>query len=176
MHKFFFALTLCSPLLALTANAAEEISLRPGLWEVTTSSDLLWLVPQIPPDQMQNIKDLAKDYGFDMPQIENGAAVSNVCITQEMANQKNPPIFYQNQFGCTTKNSTHVGNNYKMDFVCTSAELNGNGTAEGAITSPENFSGKTKFIGTAQGNPVNEQADSNGKWINASCGTVKPLQ
>lgn len=176
MRKCLFALTLLSLLVTSTAGAVEQINMRPGLWEVTTSSDLLWLVPQIPPDQMQNIKDLAKDYGFDMPQIQNGAAVSNVCITQEMANQKNPPVFYQNQLGCTTKNSTRIGNNYKMDFVCTSPELNGNGIAEGAINNTENFSGKTKFNGTAQGNPVNEQADVNGKWVNASCGTVKPLQ
>ena len=174
MHKFLLAITLISPL-SVSANSAE-INMRPGLWEITTTSDLLLLVPHIPADQMQGIKDLAKDYGFDMPQIENGAAISNACITQEMANQKSPPIFSENQLGCTTKNSTRTGNNYKMDFTCASAELQGNGVAEGTITSPENFSGKTKFNGVAQGNPVNEQADINGKWVNASCGAVKPLQ
>jgi hypothetical protein len=150
--------------------------MRPGLWEITTTSDLLLLVPHIPADQMQGIKDLAKDYGFEMPQIENGAAISNACITQEMADQKTPPIFSENQLGCTTKNSTRNGNNYKMDFTCASAELKGDGIAEGTIISPENFSGKTKFNGVAQGNPVNEQADINGKWVSASCGAVKPLQ
>ena len=85
-------------------------------------------------------------------------------------------MFGDNQLGCTTKNSTRTGNNYKMDFVCDSADLKGNGTAEGAITSPENFSGKTKFNGSAQGNMVNEQADVSGKWVGASCGDVKPLQ
>jgi hypothetical protein len=174
MRKIFIALTLISPLLASTANSAE-FNMRPGLWQITTSSDLLWLAPQIPPDQMQNIKNLAKDYGFDMPQIENGAAISNACITQEMANQKTLPNFYQTELGCTSKNAARVGNNYKIDFVCASAELKGNGTAEGTITSPENFSGQTKFNGVAQSNPVNERADISGKWINASCGTVKPL-
>lgn len=174
MNKFLLAIALISPL-SVSANSAE-INMRPGLWEITTTSDLLLLVPHIPADQMQGIKDLAKDYGFEMPQIENGAAISNTCITQEMANQKNPPIFYPNQLGCTTKNSTRTGNNYKMDFTCASAGLQGDGIAEGAIISPENFSGQTKFKGVAQGNPVNEQADINGKWVSASCGAVKPLQ
>jgi hypothetical protein len=175
MRKYFFALNLVFPLLASTANAAD-ISLRPGLWEITTSSDLLLLVPHIPADQMQSIKDLANDYGLEMPQIENGAAISSTCITQEMANQKSPPIFAENQLGCTTKTSTRTGNNYKMDFICDSADLKGSGTAEGVITSAENFTGQTTFNGLAQGNPVNEQANVSGKWINASCGAAKPLQ
>lgn len=175
MHKSFFALSMLLPMLASTAHAAE-ISLRPGLWEVTTTSDLLLLVPHIPADQMRSIKDLANDYGLEMPQIENGAAISSTCITQEMVNQKSPPVFAENQLGCTTKNSTRTGNNYKMDFICDSADLKGNGTAEGVITSAENFSGQTKFNGLAQGNAVNEQAEVTGKWVNASCGTVKPSQ
>jgi hypothetical protein len=174
MHKLLLAITLISPLSA-SANAAE-INLRPGLWEITTTSDLLLLVPHIPADQMQSIKDLANDYGLEMPQIENGAAVSSTCITQEMANQKSPPVFAENQLGCTTKTSTRTGNNYKMDFVCDSADLKGNGIAEGVINSAEKFSGQTKFNGLAQGNAVNEQANVSGKWVGASCGDVKPLQ
>jgi hypothetical protein len=162
------------PMLASAANAAE-INMRPGLWQITTTSDLLLLAPHIPPDQMKNIKDLAKDYGLDMPQIENGAAISNACITQEMAKQKTLPNFYQTELGCTSKNATRSGNNYKVDFICNGADLKGNGTAEGTITSEDTFTGQTIFKGEAQSNPVNKRADINGKWINASCGTIKPL-
>lgn len=172
MHKLLAATAFLS--LATTAQSAET-TMRPGLWEIATTSDLLLLVPHIPADQMQSIKDLANEYGLEMPQIENGAAISKACITPEMANQKSPPIFAQNQLGCVTKNSTRNGNNYKMDFVCDSADLKGTGSAEGTITSAESFTAKTTFNGTAQGNAVNEQADVNGKWIGASCGEVKPL-
>ena len=174
MRKILIGLTLICPLLAATANAAEN-NMRPGLWQITTTSDLLLLVPHIPADQMQGIKDLAKDYGLDMPQIENGAAISQTCITQEMADQKTLPNFYNAQLGCSSKNATRSGNNYKTDFVCTSPDLKGNGTAVGTITSPEAFTGQTNFSGEAQGNPVNERADINGKWLNASCGAVKLL-
>ena len=174
MRKILIGLTLIAPLLAPTANAAE-INIRPGLWQITTSSDLLKLAPHIPADQMQSIKDLASEYGLEMPQIENGAAISQTCITQEMANQKALPNFYNAQLGCTSKNATRNGNNYKTDFVCTSADLKGSGTATGTITGPDAFTGQTNFTGEAQGNPVNEKADINGQWINASCGAVKPL-
>lgn len=174
MHKVLIGLTLITPLLADTTYAAEN-NLRPGLWQITTTSDLLRLAPHLPPDQMQSIKDLAKEYGLDMPQIENGAAISQTCITQEMANQKTLPHFYNEQLGCTSKNASRNGNNYKIDFVCASADLKGSGTAEGTITTPENFTGQTNFSGEAQGSPVNERADISGKWVNTSCGAIKPL-
>ena len=168
---------IAAPALILLASSAfaSDTNLRLGLWEIATSSDLLLLVPHIPADQMQSIKDLATEYGLEIPPIENGAALSKACITPEMASQKAPPIFGENNLGCITKNSSRTGNNYKMDFVCDGADLKGTGTAEGAITSAESFSGKTKFNGLAQGNAVNEQADISGKWIGAMCGDVKPL-
>jgi hypothetical protein len=174
MRKILIGLSLIAPILAPAAYAAET-NMRPGLWQITTTSDLLLLAPHLPPEQMQSIKDLASEYGLEMPQIENGAAISQTCITQEMAKQKMLPNLYNTQLGCSSKNAARSGNNYKIDFVCASADLKGNGTAEGTITNPETFTGQTNFSGEAQGNPVNERADINGKWINASCGAVKPL-
>ena len=174
MRKILIGLTLICPLLSTTAHAAEN-SMRPGLWQITTTSDLLLLVPHLPPEQMQGIKDIASEYGLEMPQIENGATISQTCITQEMADQKTLPNFYNAQLGCSSKNATRSGNSYKTDFVCTSADLKGSGTAEGTITSPEAFTGQTNFTGTVQDNPVNERADINGKWLNTNCGAVKPL-
>jgi len=174
IQKLLIVVSLALPLLTSAAEAAEY-NMRPGLWEITTTSDLLLLAPHIPPDQMQNVKDLAKEYGVDMPEIENGAAISKACITQEMADKRTLPNFYQDRIGCASKSAVRDGNNYKVDFACNSAELKGNGTAEGNLTSAETFSGQTRFTGTAQGNAVNERADIKGKWLNASCGTVKPL-
>lgn len=175
MQKTFFPLVLALALSASNVFAAEH-NMRPGLWEMTTTSDLLRLIPQISPDQMQNLMQLAKQNGFELPQIQNGAAISKVCITQEMANQKNLPIFVQNQAGCSPKNARRSGNKYSLDFVCTGSQLNGNGTASGTFTSAESFSGRSEFTGMAQGNPVNEHADVNGRWVSASCAGTPPAQ
>jgi hypothetical protein len=171
MRKISLGLGICSTLLFANLNAAE-LDLKPGLWQITTTSDLLLLAPHIPPDQMQNIKDLANEYGLEMPQIENGAAISQACISKEMAAQKTLPNFYQSQLGCATKNANRVGNNYKVDFTCNSAELKGNGTAIGRLTSAETFTGQTHFVGEAQGNPVDEKADISGKWLKERCGDL----
>lgn len=167
-----FGLTL---LTATILCHGAEINVRPGLWQVTTSSDLLLLVPHIPADQMQSINDLAKEYGLEMPQIEMGGAVSQACITQEMSAQKTLPVLAQNALGCVSKNASRTGNNYKAEFFCDGPDLKGNVIAEATITDAESFTGKTQFIGAAQGIAVNEKADISGKWINADCGTVKPF-
>lgn len=168
------ALVFASSCMVSVANAADD-NMRPGLWEITTSSDLLWFVPQISPEQMQNLKDLAEQYGVDMPQIQMGEATSKTCITQAMAEQKELPIFYQSELGCSTQNATRSGNRYRLEFICSGPQLQGSGTAEGTLTSPESFAGRTTFDGVAQGRPVNEHADISGRWLNSSCGTVKSL-
>ena len=91
-------------------------------------------------------------------------------------NQKIPTFLNQNQYGCDIKNVTPTGSGYKINLVCESSVLKGNGISEVVFTSPESFSGRTEFNGVVQGNPVNELAYTDGRWISASCGTVKPFR
>lgn len=174
MRRYLLVFTLTSFILAISVNAAET-AMKPGLWEITTTSNLLSLASQIPADQMENINQLAKEYGFEMPAIQNGAAVSNACITQEMANKKIMPSSFQEQAGCAVNKATQNGSNYRVEFVCKNPQLDGSGVAEGTFTNTENFTGKTVFNGTVQGSPIKEQANMSGKWVSASCGNTKPL-
>lgn len=179
MRKIFLphlAASLAASLLAASVSNAADTDMRPGLWELTTTSDLLKLVPYIQPDQMQQLRELARQHGFDMPKIQNGAASSRVCITPEMAQQKIPPHFYHDQSGCTSRDAARTGDNYKMSFVCEGPELKGTGTAEGKLTSPESFAGSTRFDGAVRDIPVNERAEISGRWIAASCGAAKRQQ
>lgn len=163
-------LLLPALLLPFTFTHAADNVMRPGLWEVTTTSKLLGLVSQIPPDQIKDLGDLAKEYGLEMPEIQNGAAKSNACITQEMADQKVLPDSFQAQAGCTVKNVIRTGNHYQADFVCDNAQFSGSGKADGIFTTLESFVGKTTFSGTVQGNPVSDQANITGHWVRNSCG------
>lgn len=165
------AAALCSPF-----PATAQGNMRPGLWEVTTTSDLLRLVPAIPPDQMQRLMNLARQNGFDMPQISNGAATSRACVSPAMAARQTLPILYQHQAGCSTRNASRDGNQYRLDFVCSGANVKGTGKAQGTFTNAESFAGQTAFDGTVNGTPVNEHADISGRWVEANCGAVKPLQ
>ncbi|MFW5432165.1 MAG: DUF3617 domain-containing protein [Methylophilaceae bacterium] len=174
MLKTFTVILLTFSTFSSTAKETNT-NMRAGLWKITTTSDLLLLAQHIPPDQLKGLEQLAKEYGLEMPQLDNGAAISQTCITQEMAEQQMLPDFYQEELGCTSKSATRNGNYYKTDFTCNSDQLKGDGTAKGTVTSPTSFSGTTQFVGLAQGARVNEQADIDGKWISTSCGNVKPL-
>lgn len=172
MHRILLA--LCTFALTTTSVYATDPHMRPGLWEVTTTSDLFRLT-QLSPDGMQGLKDLAEQYGIDTSQLPMGEASSQVCISRETASTDDFPVLHQAELGCKTTNATRNGNKYRFDFACSSPDLKGKGTAEGTFTTSQSFSGRSQFSGVAQGVPVDEQADISGRWVNASCGSVKPM-
>ena len=163
-------------LIITQSQVFAESVIRPGLWEVTTKSDLLGLVTHVPPEQMQQIKRLAKQYGLEMPQINNGMANSKVCITPEMAQQEVPSYLFENQTGCLVKNASRTGNRYQMELTCDNAQFKGNGYAEGLFITPESFSGQAEFDSVVQGSPIVAHAETTGRWVNEHCDVVKPLR
>lgn len=165
MHKSLLFILL----LIMSATSWATNNIRPGLWEITTTSNLLTMVPNIPSQQMQKITSLVEQYGLQMPQIQNGAATSKVCITQQMADQDVPTYFYESQSGCTVNNVTKTGNHYKVNLVCTNTHFQGNGIAKGSFTNPEHFTGQTEFDSVVQGMPVFATAETSGRWIEENC-------
>jgi hypothetical protein len=162
-------------LLLFTTNShAAELLMKSGLWEITTTSRLLHLASQLPPDQLESINAFAKEYGLEIPEIQNGAAKSNSCITPEMAKQKTLPSTFENQAGCTIKHAKRTGNDYRMEYICKSTELDGSGIVEGTLSTNTQFNGRTTFNGLVQGNPFNEQANITGQWISANCALASP--
>lgn len=165
MHK---TLILVSLLMISTTSLATN-TIRPGLWKITTTSNLLAMVPHIPSQQMQQITSLVEQYGLQMPQIRNDAIISNVCITQQMANQEVPTHFYESQSGCSVKNAIKTGNRYKADLSCTNTQFQGIGVAEGYFSNPEHFTGQTEFDSVVQGMPVFATVETSGRWIEETC-------
>ena len=165
MHKALLFILL----LIMSATSWATNNIRPGLWEITTTSNLLAMVPNIPSQKMQQITSLVEQYGLQMPQIQNGAATSKVCITQQMADQDVPTYFYESQSGCSAINAIKTGNHYKVDLSCTNAQFQGIGVAEGYFSSPEHFTGQTEFDSVVQGMPVFENAETSGRWIEENC-------
>lgn len=166
MYKFFCALTI-SMIIASPSFAHQHI--RPGLWEVTTRSGLLSLVPHIPAEHMQQLNDLARRHGLKLPKIKNGAATSHVCITEAMASQDIPAYFYEHRSGCTVQNATRTGNRYRLELICNNQHFQGHGTAEGTFINPESFTGDTEFDSTVSGTPVHASAQTQARWIGERC-------
>ena len=167
--------SVVASLFVLSVAHAQQ-STRPGLWEVTTRSDLLALVPHIPSEQMQQLALLAKHYGFKLPKVDNGTATSHLCITPEMAQQDIPTYFYENRSGCTIQNATRNGNKYSLDLSCANQYFHGNGSAQGTFTSNESFTGHIDFDSTVGGNSIPASAETTARWIAERCVAVNPLQ
>ncbi|MBL8497846.1 DUF3617 domain-containing protein [Nitrosomonas sp. JL21] len=162
--------------LAITTASVADHHIRSGLWEISTQSELLAFVPHIPSDQMQQLNALAKRYGVKLPKVENGAVVSKLCITEEMAQQEIPTYFYENHSGCTVQNATRTGNRYKLDLVCNNKRFKGNGVAEGTFINPHRFEGSTELDSIIEGTPVPVHATVQGHWIGEHCTAVIPSQ
>ena len=158
-----------------TAGATTATTnIRPGLWEIKTTSDIFKLA-QLSPESIQNLKNLAELYGVDISQLSMGKTSSQVCISPETANASTPPNFHDPDSGCKTKNPARNGNKYSYEFTCPGPQMKGTGTAQGTFTTPEHFSGKTRFSGVAQGIPVDEQGDISGRWVGSNCEGVEPF-
>ncbi len=164
-----------------TVNAANAAAppgngMRPGLWEVSTTSPLLKLVPQIAPDQMAALRQLAGQYGVGMPDISSGAATGKVCVSQAMARQNILPGLDQARSGCRSHDASRTGGHYEVKVTCDSANVSGSGAAQGDFTTPETFTGRSQFKGLVQGIPIDERAETRGQWISADCGGLKAMQ
>jgi hypothetical protein len=172
----FLAFTAVTLIMCCAAGIsfAADIAVKPGLWEVSASSRLLAMVPTLPPERMEQLRSLAKEHGFNMPKIDNGAAVTRVCITPDMAKRDSIPNLYQAQSGCSSRNARRDGNRFSMDVSCSGGRFHGAGHSEAVLQNPERFTGESSFTGTIDGQPVNERAHTNGRWISANCESLPP--
>jgi hypothetical protein len=168
MRKSLIAVSLCS---LLSASAWAAGPMKPGLWEMTLKSDAMKNMPKIPPEQMEQMRKM----GVNIPQMQDGAMVTKVCITKQMAESDKPPVMERSDSGCEAKNYQRSGNSYSVDIVCNGQMMKGEGKAKGTFSSSESFTSTYDFKGTMHGQPVNQHHDSSGKWLAADCGNVKPI-
>lgn len=173
MQMLTVAITVAT-ILYSTMASATEITIKPGLWEISTSSPLLGLASQLPDEQMRGIQDLAKEYGFEVPEIKQGAAKSTTCVTPEMAKQQIVPSMFENDAGCSVKNIKRNGNHFQLDYTCKNTTMEGNGLVQVTLIDHEQFTGETVFNGNIQGNLINERANIQGKWLANTCNTKSP--
>jgi hypothetical protein len=144
--------------------------MKPGLWEMSMKSDAFKAMPKMSAQQMEQMRKM----GVNMPQVQDGAMVTKVCITKEMAEREQPPMEH-NGLGCQPKNFQRSGNAYSGDIVCDGATMKGTGKVKGVFAGDAGFTSTYDFKGTAHGQPVSQHSETSGKWLAADCGSVKPV-
>lgn len=168
MRKLAVSLLLCS-LLSVSIAASPQMKL--GLWEMTMKSDAMKNMPKMPPEQMEQMRQM----GINIPHIQDGAMVTKVCITKQMAESNQAPGMEMHNMGCETKNYQNSGNTFSADIVCNRADMKGEGKAKGTFAGDQSFSSTYEFKGTMHGRPINQRHESSGKWLGADCGNVQPM-
>lgn len=177
--------TLPLLLCVFTASTiAHAQSTKPGLWDITQKmggnaemdkamAQMQQQMAGMSAAEKKMMQDMMAKQGMSMPaEGAGGGMAMKVCITPEMAAKQDMPM--QTEGECTTTITSRSANTLKMNFVCKNPPSSGEGTYT--------FSGDTAYTmtmlmkSTKQGKPVSTTLDGQGKWLSASCGTVKPLK
>lgn len=167
MHILARLTGISAMLMAATTSLAAD-RMKPGLWEMTMKSDAMKAMPQIPPEQLEKMKQM----GIKIPVMQNGAMTHKVCYTKEMVEQDKPPSSGREQ-QCQSKNFTRSGNTYAGDIVCDMPEMKGTGNVKGSFN-PDSMTSVYDFKGVSHGQPVSQHIETTGRWLGNDCGDVKP--
>ncbi|QAU35420.1 DUF3617 domain-containing protein [Janthinobacterium sp. 17J80-10] len=168
MRKTVISMLICCTVGSPAAWAAE--TMKPGLWEMSMKSDAFKNMPKMSAEQMAQMRKM----GVNVPQMQDGAMVSRVCITKEMAEREQAPMGRHDR-GCQARNFQRSGNAYSSDIVCDGPDMKGTGKVKGTFAGDTGFTSTYDFKGTAHGRPVDNHHESSGKWLAADCGAVKPV-
>jgi hypothetical protein len=152
-------------MLSLSAAVSAADRMKPGLWEMTIKSDAIKRMPKIPPEQIEQMRKM----GIAIPQMQDGGIVQKVCISAEMAQREPALHMHQEETGCQSKNFQRTGDSYSADIVCDGPSL------KGSFSGNESFVSTYDFKGAANGQPISQHTENSGRWLNADCGDVKPM-
>lgn len=161
----------------LGSGAALSAEPRPGLWNMTTTSDLSGIevpqMPDIPPEalaQMQAMGIELPNMDFSQPRV----TTTQTCITPEdIANRRSFDLDDEMDDECMQENLQTTDTGMSVDIVCM-GQMNGTGHIEYVFESETRYTGTMDFQGTSGGQTANMSNTMEGNWVSADCGNVAP--
>lgn len=170
MIRAFRSVTSLAVLAGATAVLAAQrspLNLRAGLWEMTLQLDLGASVPgvdtsKMTPEQRARMEAIMRGQGAAKP------TVTQSCVTKEDLEQnrlqQDPP-----NSSCKTTVTRATGTVVDLTQTCTGMA---EGTREAHIEAPTPTAMKMVSKSTS-GRGAGTTVTITGRWLNASCGTVK---
>jgi hypothetical protein len=159
MRHNFCLVAVCA--LALGVTAADAGTLKPGLWEYTTTMSGM-NTPQLSPDVLARMKAA----GVTMP--SNNSFTTQHCITPEQAASDSPQLS-RGADGCQQTQVSASEGQVSFKMVCT-GQMKGTGTVVMNVQ-PDQFDGDFSFTGTSGGHPVNTKTHISGHYVSENCPT-----
>lgn len=173
---------LAGLLLLAGAVQAQAQNLQPGLWELSNTmqsssgemekamAEAQKQMAALPPEQRKMVQDMMARHGAGMGSGGPGAMVVKVCMTADML-ARNDIVTQDGD--CTSQHAPRVGNTMKYTFACNRPPSRGDG--EVTFHGPHAYSARMHVQTSAGGRTEQFTTRSQGKWLSADCGTVKPL-
>lgn len=180
------------PLLAATAAAATLFlshpalaadTMRPGLWEITSTvksgnsqtmaamAEAQKQMAAMNPEQRKMIEAMMAKQGVGMSMGGDGSVKVTYCVTQEMAARRELPTGQQGQCSST---STPTANGMNVSFTCANPPSSGNGQV--TLAGDSAFATTMNVTSSARGKPETMTVDGSGRWLSADCGARTPAR
>ena len=134
------------------------------------------------PEQREKMKGMMGKQAGAMDAMHNmhmtlnadGSSTMKMCVTKEMIDQRNMTGNLGGQRrGCTQTNGKMSGGVMKFSYTCTQPPSKGEG--ELRQTGPNSFTTKMTMVSTDPGNKQTMELEASSTWIDANCGSVKPI-
>ncbi len=186
MHNFRLnrSLVLAAACAVLAAAPAAAQTMKPGLWEITNKmggsgdmgakmaaaqEQMQKAMALMPPEQRKQMEKMMAQQGVNMAPGQGGGMSSRICVTREMAARNEAPAA---QSDCKQEQMQRSGNTTKFRFTCGNPPSTGEG--EVTVHNPESYTMKMNV--TQKGKNERMTMEARGKWLNADCGSLKPLK
>jgi hypothetical protein len=174
------ALSVAAAAAVLAVFPAGAQTLKPGLWEIhnkvgnagmdSATAEMHQRLAAMPPEQRKQVEAMMAQRGMRMAPGAGGGMGMQVCLTREMVERHETPM----REGCRTTQQQRSGNTMKIAFTCDQPPSSGQG--EVTFASPEAYSSRMTMTTNRQGQQQTSTVEASGKWLQADCGSIKPLQ
>ncbi len=172
-----------SPLLAgllLISTGAFGQTMQPGLWAMQNKmggnpemeqamAKMQKQLAAMPPEQRKQMEAMMGNSGLSVG--AGGTMTVKTCITPEMASRMELPSHTEGD--CKTTIVSRSASQMKMNFVCTQPSASGEGVY--TFSGDKAYNMKMVINSVQNGKPNRMTLDSQGKWLAADCGAVKPV-
>lgn len=167
--------------LSLTSASALALeSVRPGLWEhsysISSKSGQIEkaieqakaMMATLPPEQRQMVEQMMAKQGVS---LDFAGTTMKMCLSEEQAKNNLIPQLGDN---CSQTVLDESSKEVRLRFEC-SGEPPSSGEGTIRVTSETAYSGDFQLSTVMNGQPDTLNAITEGKWLGANCGDLKPL-
>jgi hypothetical protein len=166
-----FAICMLVPMLASWAiQAAEKLNVKPGLWEITSSSRISGIPPlpkdvldKLTPEQRTEMEAAFKEEAAKGPQVD----VDRECVTKDEIDRPFQPADAKD---CTHTLTQSTRTMQEVKLVC-SGEYEGSGLFRVTALTPESITGSLDLQLGEGKDVMRVKSQLKGRWLSADCGS-----